>query len=274
MPYSILFSLDASGARHLPENAVPALHATFFQWLACADAYLARRLDSGNGAKPFTVSGLSISDNGRADFRITLLDDSLHPLLQSGIRQKPEVRVLSERLPIIGEPSAAHRTYQNLVDQARADMVVMLRFDSPTSFRSNEMHYPLPDPVMVFTSYLTRWNAFAPEEYWVHESWLDWARLAIAISRAQLETQVTKFKGYEQVGCVGAVQYRIAEADRSLPRAIVPFNFLADYANFCGTGNKTTQGMGQTRRIERWEEGDDIRAGAAIDRRKSAVNLV
>jgi CRISPR/Cas system endoribonuclease Cas6 (RAMP superfamily) len=27
---------------------------------------------------------------------------------------------------------------------------------------------------------------------------------------------------------------------------------LADYAFFCGTGHKTTQGMGQTRRLERW----------------------
>ena len=32
-----------------------------------------------------------------------------------------------------------------------------------------------------------------------------------------------------------------------------PLNALADYAFFCGTGHKTTQGMGQTRRLDRWE---------------------
>lgn len=251
MPYSLTIDLAIGADARLPENCIPALHATFFQWLERADANLARRVDTGNGTKPFTVSGLT-RDGAHAAFRITLLDDALYPFLAAGMAQRREVRVLGEVLPFAAEAQVEQRTYQELVERARQEVVVTLRFESPTSFRSNEMHYPFPDAVLVFASYLARWNVFAPEELWVDASWLEWLRRAVAVSRFRLETQVVKFKGYEQIGCVGIVQYRIAEPDRSLGRAIVPFNFLADYAWFCGTGHKTTQGMGQTHRVNEW----------------------
>jgi CRISPR/Cas system endoribonuclease Cas6 (RAMP superfamily) len=58
-------------------------------------------------------------------------------------------------------------------------------------------------------------------------------------------------RGRSFVGFVGQVTFAITQA-RKLDQAIVwQLNALADYAEFCGTGRKTTQGMGQTRRLRR-----------------------
>ena len=249
MPYSLTFALATRDAPALPQNAVPALHANFFSWLQLVDADLAQRIDSGEGAKPFTVSPLS-QRNGRASFRVTLLDDNLFPLLSTGIGKRPEVRILHAVLPLEREPLTAYHSYADLAQCARQDKALSLRFDSPTSFRSNEKHYPFPDPVLVFTSYLTRWNAFATD-WLIDESWLEWLRAAVAPSRFQLRSETVRFPHFYQVGCVGSVEYRaVAEVDDD--QALQVWNALADYAYYCGTGHKTTQGMGQTIRLDQW----------------------
>lgn len=249
MPISLTFTLDPRG-QNLPENAIPALHATFFQWLEGGDAELARRVHTRDDPKPYTVSPLTVADDG-AHFRITLLDDALFAPLQRGIESQPQVRVLWATLPFAGEPCLEQRTYAQIAQEARDDVDIVLRFDSPTSFKSREMHYPLPDPILVFESYRARWNAFAPEPLRIADTWAEWLARAVAVARFEVRSQVMPFKEYAQIGFVGMVQYNVVARapDRE---GIGPLNALADYAYFCGTGHKTTQGMGQTRRLERW----------------------
>jgi CRISPR-associated endoribonuclease Cas6 len=251
MPYSLNIHLDAHAAEWLPDNANVALHATFFKWLEASDKALAQSIHSATGLKPFTVSPLTVT-NGRAEFRIALLDDALYPAIRDGMSKRPYAEIVHAVLPVAGEPRVTHHSYEQLVDRAWEDDIVTLRFESPASSRSNGMHFPLPDPILVFGSYLARWNTFAPPELRVDESWLEWLRQAVAVARFRIDTEEVRFPDYQQIGCVGLVQYRIVRPDRSLPRAIAPFNFLADYAFFCGTGHMTTRGMGQTRRLRRW----------------------
>lgn len=246
MPLSLTFTLDPRG-QALPENAIPALHATFFQWLERGDADIARRVHAVSDPKPYTVSPLIVADDG-ARFRITLLDDALWDTLRSGIESKPTVRVLWATLPLVGAPAIEQRTYAQIAHAARDDTAIVLRFDSPTSFKSQGMHYPLPDPVLVFESYRARWNAFAPEPLRIAEEWAAWLRAAVAVARADIVTQSMPFKDYQQIGFVGTVEYAVVERAPD-QEGIAPLNALADYAYFCGTGHKTTQGCGQTRRV-------------------------
>ena len=257
MPLSLTFTLDPRG-QTLPENAIPALHATFFQWLERGDADLARQVHAVSDPKPYTVSPLTREEN-RARFRITLLDDALWLPLQAGIANQPEVRVLWATLPFATAPHIEQRTYVQIAQEAREETSVTLQFDSPTSFRSHEMHYPLPDPVLVFASYHARWNVFAPAELRIDASWDEWVRDSVAVSRYRLETQVVEFptavgrrSSYQQIGFVGVVQYTVAGKHANIRAGLGPLNALADYAYFCGTGHKTTQGCGQTRRVEEW----------------------
>jgi CRISPR-associated endoribonuclease Cas6 len=255
MPTSLTLSLTTRG-QSLPDNAIPALHATFFQWLERGNAEIARHVHEVSDPKPYTVSPLAIADDG-ARFRITLLDDALWAPLKIGIESKPEVRVLWATLPLAIAPLVEQRTYAQIAQAADDQPVVILQFDSPTSFKSHGMHYPLPDPVLVFESYRARWNAFAPELLRIADEWADWLRQSVAVQRAEVRTQSVQFKDYQQIGFVGVVEY--AAVNRAPDRAgIAPLNALALYAEFCGTGHKTTQGMGQTRRLESWGDAEII----------------
>jgi CRISPR-associated endoribonuclease Cas6 len=249
MPTSLTFTL-ATRDQNLPENCAPAHHATFFQWLERGDAEIARRVHNEHDPKPYTVSPL-IREGDAAQFRITLLDDALLPALQTGIAQNPSVRIAWATLELADAPRLTRKSYAQIANAAGEMPTITLRFDSPTSFRSHDMHYPLPDPVMVFASYLARWNAFAPELLHISETWLEWLQQSVAVTRFNLESRVVKFKDFIQVGCVGTVQYSVMrqQPDRG---GIAPLNALASYAEFCGTGHKTTQGMGQTIRLVSW----------------------
>jgi CRISPR-associated endoribonuclease Cas6 len=111
------------------------------------------------------------------------------------------------------------------------------------------MHYPLPDPVLAFQSWLLRWNAFAPEQLRLNVNTLDLVSAHIAVSRHRIETCAVRFDRFTHIGFVGRVTYHVVKRRLLDDDLLRRFNILADYAPFCGTGHKTTQGMGHTQRI-------------------------
>ncbi len=255
MPYSIVISLKT--VKTLPtEGGVPhrALNALLYHWLEAADPKLAQFVHDQAEPKPFTVSPLVEDGDGRYRFRMTLLEDEYGPYVSKGMERERTVRVGDQILAIDGETQVTHRTYADLAQQAGTSPVIILRFDSPTAFKTREMQYPLPDPVLVFASYQARWNAFAPAEFQIDDAWAAWMAQSVAVSRFQIETAVFQYGKYQQIGCIGVAQYTAVERSSDAHASRGPLNALADYAYFCGTGRLTTQGMGQTRRLARWPE--------------------
>jgi len=249
MPTILTFALDSDQAARLPRYPGRALHALFYQWLALGDYKLAIDVHHDDGPRPFTVSSV-YRDNDNSTLRLTLLDDALWPALERGIAKTEGVVLLDQPLALPeGGPEVYHRTYAELAVNARTDTRLNIRFLSPTSFRSREMHYPLPDPVLVFQSWLNRWNEFAPEEQQINVAVLDIVAAHVAVSYYNGHTEMVDFGGNKRVvGFVGAVQYSILRASRIGDEWLRKLNTLADYAPFCGTGHKTAQGMGQTLR--------------------------
>ena len=113
--------------------------------------------------------------------------------------------------------------------------------------------YPLPEPRAVFASYLNKWQAFSGQPIEPGAAFLDWIEQCVAVSRFDLRSEVLKFDTYPLIGGVGRVAYTVVRRDREDMPAMRLLNILADYAWFCGTGHKTTQGMGQTRRVAGWD---------------------
>ena len=94
-------------------------------------------------------------------------------------------------------------------------------------------------------------RCFAPQDLRLNINTLDLVAAHVAVSRFRLETRAVIFDCYPQIGFVGTVSYRIIRS-RCLGHDLIRrINILADYAPFCGTGHKTTQGMGQTQRLRR-----------------------
>ena len=258
MPYSLTITLQSvDPARPAPHPYGRALHGIFYTWLRRGDPAGAAAVHDQDGPRPFTVSPLwqPTGEPERFVFRLTLLDDTLLAPLAAGlawsrevlVEQHPCVVVLVDGQPYRVDPQT--RSYEDLLRAARPEPTVGLRFTSPTTFRSRDMHYPLPDPVLVFTSYLTRWNVFAPPAAQVNVSLLDAVTCHVALSRYQLRTAAADFGRYQQIGFVGEAYYRVLRPHDLGAMVLRQWNALADYAAFCGTGHHTAQGLGQTMRL-------------------------
>ena len=251
MPYHITLPLQADPERPYPAGPHRALQAAFYHWLSDADPALAARVHGMLETKPFTVIPLH-QRNGVLCAALTLLDDGLWPALEAVLDRDAAVEIGDARYPVMGAARRViHRSYPELVVGAPTETHLAFGFRSPTSFRSSGMHYPLPDPVLVVQSWLLRWNAFAPLTLQINANTLDLAAAHLALSRHRIETRTVDFGRYAQVGFVGRVTYQVVGRERLSDDLLRRFNVLADYAPFCGTGHKTTQGMGWTEREAR-----------------------
>jgi CRISPR-associated endoribonuclease Cas6 len=249
MPCTLTFPLNPQEAAALPPYPGRALHALFYQWLALGDYSLSTQVHDSDGPRPFTVFPLYGVD-GRPALRLGLLDDALWPALSRGISLTPAVEVMNRPLALPPDgPRVEQRSYAELAASARAETRIRLHFLSPTSFRSREMHVPLPDPALAYQSWLARWNEFAPEELRINVALLDVVAVHVAVGRYSLRTEMVDLgDNRKAVGFVGRVQFNVLRAGMIGEEWVRRLNLLADYAAFCGTGHKTAHGMGRTER--------------------------
>ncbi|MDX2216264.1 MAG: CRISPR system precrRNA processing endoribonuclease RAMP protein Cas6 [Oculatellaceae cyanobacterium bins.114] len=123
---------------------------------------------------------------------------------------------------------------------------IILSFNSPTSFRRKGHHVPLPWPTNVFHSYLRRWNDFSGQEV-DQEEFLDWIDESVIILRHHLQsTKVVAGKRGSVTGFIGAIEFGLSRKAQEQPDFTRLFIALGRFAPYCGTGHKTTFGLGQT----------------------------
>jgi CRISPR-associated endoribonuclease Cas6 len=184
---------------------------------------------------------------------VTLLEDDLWDALWAGVRTVAALDVDGRAWPVRWpDARVTHRSYGDLITNVQTQTHMEMRFLSPTTFRAGELDLHLPDPGAVFQSWLSRWNDFAPPRRRIDPDLMDVVRARVAIARiAKLRTQVHDLGRNKIGGFVGRVTFVITRARRLNQAHVWQINALADYAQFCGTGRKTPQGMGQTRRVSR-----------------------
>jgi CRISPR-associated endoribonuclease Cas6 len=118
-----------------------------------------------------------------------------------------------------------------------------LQFTSPTTFKSQEKHVPVPLPELVFGSLLERWNAFAPIAF--PPETRRYAAECLALARYRLSTRPVPMKsGGLRVGAVGEATYTSINYDRYWMSLM---GVLAAFALFSGVGAGVSMGLGQCR---------------------------
>lgn len=250
MPYTIDLPI-AGGEQDPPPNLYRALYANLLRWIGTADPGLAEALHDRPVLKPFTLSSLEQDHDGNYRWRVTLLQDDLWEALWAGVRAVSMLELNGRTWPVRW-PGAqvTHRSYDFLLTGIRPADRIEMTFLSPTTFRTGNLDFPLPEPGAVFQSWLSRWNDFAPTHRRISTELLDMVRVSVAISAHQLWTEECDLGHTQAVGFVGQVTYVIIRARRLDQALMWQLNALADYAEFCGTGQRTDQGMGQTRRYD------------------------
>ncbi len=235
------------------------LHAWFLDQVRQVNPDLSAYLHDGESEKPFTISGLEgveagpgprLQANQTYGWTVTALEQSLVEWMADWVQQLPAVLELrGAPLKILGwEIIHPATTYEKLLSSGSEGLFQFaLSFISPTSFRRKGHHFPLPVPMNVFHSYLRRWNDFSGETI-DSEDFLAWVDEFVIITRYELRSmKVAAGKKGAVTGFTGAVEFLLAgkaQGDEAYGQLLLA---LSQFAPYCGTGHKTTFGLGQTR---------------------------
>ena len=276
MPISTLISLIPETDVTLRPTMGHHAHAAFLSIMRESDRILSEKLHAQSAQKPFTVSPLIAKGRRQGDYlhiqagtecklRFTFLDDELFQhfgkafltLTMPPIRLGKAVFQVRQMVSHATEERSWSRntTYAELVQSAKTDTRMSFRFYSPTAFRrltprGQKTRSDTPvDLVRCYQSWVNKWNAFAPIKLDKSEI------LAFVTDYAQLTSITTRsralnFGKHTEIGWVGTCSCVFSPEDSLDDSLLHTANCLANFAVYCGTGYKTTMGMGQTRRID------------------------
>lgn len=267
---SLVFSVSPKKDAALPSNYAKGLHAWFLQQVQQKNPQLSQYLHDGQSEKPFTMSRLfgETAENDSQillfagttyQWYITALSQPVANWLKHWLHTLPKFIILSFKQPPNSTFSSKiylsiksvtislpPTTYEGLFRTVSRKKIA-LSFLSTTSFRSKGNHYPLPTPDKLFHSYLRRWNHFATHKF-DQDLFLAWLESNVIITRHQLDSnRVAGGKRGLVTGFVGAIELDLAKSAGDNPEFVRLYKALGQLAPYCGTGHKTTFGLGQTR---------------------------
>lgn len=276
MPISTQISLIPETDVTLRPTMGHHAHAAFLSLLRAGNHEIADKLHAQSTQKPFTVSPLigkmkkrgylcHIQAGTECKLRFTFLDDELFQHFGKAFLTytMPPIR-LGEAIFQVRQITShgteerswsKSETYTELIQSAKTDTQLTFRFYSPTTFRrmtpSGEKTINDP-PVHIdrcYQSWINKWNTFAPIKFDKTEV-LNFVYKYGQLTSIRTERRQLNYGKHIEVGWVGScanVFYSEKVLDAEMLRTV---NCLAAFAFYCGTGYKTTMGMGQTRRVE------------------------
>lgn len=272
---AVVLELRALHPGSLQNSSGTAVHGVWFRRLEDLDANLSADLHTGSDRpKPFTLSPLTGLPSARegvhhfpagqaAQLRVCTLSAALTRLLPDWLNALPpelEIggthwQVTAHHTTPAQHPHAGLTSYLDLREQAQARRPAphrwTLEFLSPTAFNGLNAPFPFPLPDSAAVSWLRRWKAFTSDPLWPLFSEAEFkeaVRQHLAVENYTLHTTTLHLRKQSFSGCLGQITYSAHAMPLALRQAL---DALMEYAHFCGSGYKTTQGWGQTRLLRR-----------------------
>jgi len=273
MPFSILINGYPKQALPVAQAQGPALQGMFLHLMEQVDPAVSARLHNDNRYRPYTLSPLGIGERGHGFqgfrmardrelkagtpcyVRVTFLEDGLFPTFSRFFLASPNPTLRLGRTEfivteVLATPESdnewsSYVSYEQLIarNAQRRDRQIVLRFVTPTSFRARDVDLPLPLPRLVFQSYYKRFQEFS--DFPFLPDFIESVERHTGIARMdRMRTDTIRTNKTILNGFVGEVTFVISQ--KAPPDLVTQMHLLADFAFFCGTGKKTTVGMGQT----------------------------
>ena len=242
------------------------IHGLWYEQWRRVDRRLADWLHAGSGPRPFALSPLmglphpqegavAVEAGREAWFRLATLEDDLSARLEGDWlpRLPDEVAVGGIRWQVTGmtadaeeHPWAGRADLQQLAKEHLLDRSPptswRVTLSTPTAFHGAGGHIPFPLPNLLLGSWLRRWQVFGPVR--LPPDLAERARTGLVVSAYTLKTLPLREGHRTTIGCVGRVTLRALRMKAGERAAL---DLLAAYAFWCGSGHRTTQGMGMTR---------------------------
>ncbi|MTJ17011.1 MULTISPECIES: CRISPR-associated endoribonuclease Cas6 [unclassified Dolichospermum] len=256
---SLVFDLEVTDSTALYSQYTIGLHAWFLDQVRQINPTLSAYLHDGESEKPFSISALEgqllptgkqlqLQSNQIYRWQINAISQPVVQFLSQWLIQPPTTLKLRDaclqvkQISIVNPPT----TYNKLLQSSINHKNINLSFISPTSFRRKGHHFPLPVPFNLFHSYLRRWNDFSgmPIE---QDAFLEWIDENVIIHKHRLESvKVAAGKRGSVTGFTGAISLELTKTALNNIEFTQLFYALVQLAPYCGTGHKTTFGLGQT----------------------------
>ena len=252
------------GALHADQGR--ALMKEFLDWVKQANSSMFDELHKPDDTRPYTVSGLRGNAVRAGDYlllnpdqvlwwRVTSLDDALSDLIQHifenrlpatiNISHKP-FHILKATVDPNQHEWAGIATYDELDSNPDSSPeLIQVEFASPTTFRSDGKNQPFPLPRYLANQWLQKWNKYSKKEP-IPDQIIDYADACLAVSRYEICSQDVQHGKATYIGFTGFCRYRILEYHPFWTGKLLS---LARFSFYCGTGAKTSFGLGQTRVI-------------------------
>ncbi|MEA3350516.1 MAG: CRISPR system precrRNA processing endoribonuclease RAMP protein Cas6 [Chloroflexota bacterium] len=243
-----------------------AVHGFWYHhWGQIASA-VADQIHQAAETPPFTLSPIMdipyprrgkihIEEGESAWFRVVALSESLsRSLTETWAPQLPDLielaglpwQIKNWTISPDEHPWAEQVSYKQLGEEhlflTKPPQSWQIEFVTPTTFHGIRGHFPFPLPDSLVSSWLRRWQAFAP--IGLPEELPEQVRQHVVVSSYRLKTVPVRHGKRLTVGCVG--RYKL-HAIKMHPANRATLDTLAHYAFFVGSGHRTTQGMGMTR---------------------------
>ena len=278
MPISTVIHLSPPEDVTLRPTMGHHAHAAFLALLHIGNPKKAEEAHATSAQKPFTVSPLiargtrhhnqlHLQAGTQCKLRFTFLSDALfaHFAPVFFANPLPSVRLGDatfqvNRLtttPSQTDPWGDTTTYEELIETAKTETQMQIRFHSPTAFRAltprgqDRRNEPTIDLLRCYQSWVNKWNTFAPTQI-DKEKLLEFVDNHAGLTAIDSKNRALDFGRHKIAGFVGSCVYRFfikqQPPDTSTLEMLRWVNLLADFAFYSGTGYKTTMGMGQTRR--------------------------
>jgi CRISPR-associated endoribonuclease Cas6 len=258
------FILQPTTPTELPSNYTYWLHAWFLDQIRQIDPAISAYLHDNQEEKAFTLSNflgksiaqpkstqdkitLSFSPQEPYQLQITALCAPVCKALKQWLTQPPtQITLCQHTFQILDRQILLlPTTYKKLWDSPSTDL--SLTFLTPTGFRKNGNHMPLPIPENLFHSYLRRWNTFAHLEF-EPEEFLAWVNQCVILLRHDIRSRkVQPGKQGSVTGFLGSIQLGLTPKAQQEPEYIQLIHALIQAAPYFSTGHKVTFGLGQTR---------------------------
>ncbi|ABO50160.1 CRISPR-associated protein Cas6 [Desulforamulus reducens MI-1] len=251
--------LEAVADGALPVGNALYIHGLFFRLLQEVNINISDYLHNVQSIKPYTLSTLqgvkqnkgwcSVCQGKKYRFRATFMQEEVflnfYEVVYSYYVNKKTVKIGNIDFLVSKIDLERTNKFEDLIGNEVNLQKFEIDFLSPTNFRVNGIQHIFPDSHTVFKSYKNRWNTFCPNHLIFPEHDLSLIYDGCYSVRYNLHTEIIEMGKYKMVGFKGTCRYEINPklSGELRDRA----SGLLKFARYCGTGYKTTMGLGQTK---------------------------